>query len=216
MVALPLAGQAQITRSGNGFLFRHKFHAGQTSRFVAKISATNRPGAAPFVTVVPMSEKVVSVKGKIANIDVVMEPMIMAGRASGKPMTSPIQVDDRGPVGSNAMMLYMQFGEVYAPFSDKLMHVGDVVEIDKAGDYPMLGHVSIAAHYKLEGMTALAGRKAARFSMAVTKKGRVDSTITGEFYVAADDGSTLKIAQTTVVKMAGGANMTQVVTAERH
>jgi len=215
LVAMPVVGGSQITPSSSGYLFRHKFRAGQTSKFVVTVKSTNKAMPNPVITLIPITAKVVSVTNKTAKLSVTVGPMTLAGRTQGKPSTTEIEVEDSGPKGKEAMMTYMEYGDLYVPFVRTPIRIGQSFPIKREGEWPLLGRVTVAANYTFSGFTTVAGKKAARFTMSATKQARVDSTIAGAVLISMDDGSTLSIDQTTTVKMPAGGITTQQLTAQR-
>ena len=212
---LPVMLGAQVTPAAGGYLFRHRLRAGQTGKFSVTVTSSSRAMAAPVVTNIPITVRVVSMAANTAKVSVMVEPMTRFGRTQGKPSTTEIEVDFGGPKGKNSMMTYMEYGDLYMPFLPKPIRVGQSFPIDRAGEWPVLGRVDVSARYTFSGFTTLAGKKAARFAMTATKRARVDSTITGTILISTDDGSTLNVDQTATVKMPSGDIVTQQLTARR-
>jgi hypothetical protein len=214
-MSMPVIGGAQIIASGGGYLFHHKFRAGQISKFVVTVKSTNRAMPTPVVTIIPITVKVVSVANRAAKLSVTVEPMTRFGRVQGKPSTTEIEVEDRGPKGKDAIMTYMEYGDLYVPFVGTAIRVGQTFPINREGEWPVLGRVAIATNYTFSGFITVAGKKAARFTMAATKQARVESTITGTVLISMDDGSTLSVDQTSTIKMPSGSTVTQQLTVQR-
>jgi hypothetical protein len=100
LAAIPSVAHAQIAKSGKAYLLRLKFKAGETRKYTL---ATELSGLAMGANgngiklSGPLEEKIVSVKGKSATINVSIGAMSTAdGQTFGQPSSSTISVDELG------------------------------------------------------------------------------------------------------------------------
>ena len=71
---------AQITKLGNGYLFRVRYSAGQVLNFDTVTTSASKGSAATRISFkTPMTMKVLSVTKGIANLEITMQPTTMSG-----------------------------------------------------------------------------------------------------------------------------------------
>lgn len=190
---------AQVTRQGNGYIFRYAFTKGMTISYNIDIR-TNAPGMPqPMAMGMPVRMNVTDVKGEVATVRMSIGPMTMNGKAQGqgKAQTQTVQVNRRGqPVGGPA-------GGFAGTFPQGPIRVGQ--SWNSALPMSAAGMGNMTATYKLVGIRNQGGRQVAEISVSVA--GQMKGS--GSMFVNMADGqlqrSTLSMTMTMPAQKQGAA-----------
>jgi hypothetical protein len=201
-----LGAQAQVTRSGAGYLMRVKYTKGQvirlnTSNSVAGLNSTPG-GKMQFKT--PITLRVLEVQGTKAKVQMKMGAVTYGSTIMNPGSTAVVTLDNRNrPVdgGANA--------GVGAALPAQTIKVGSTWQ----GTVPIstqLGNSRITAKYKFAGLKNLGGRMVAVITYVVSGM----ATGTGRMTLLAKDG-TLNSNEMKLTMSAGQAPLTIVSTMTR-
>ncbi len=179
------AALPQISKSGNGYLFRMKFTKGVISKY-QMTATTSLPtgGSMPFST--PFSQKVLSVANGVATVEFTVGPPVVNGQAQGKPTIQTLKLDSKGKiVGGSASQ---QVSNI--TFPDKPVGIGGTWSGEMAGPGQMGAGGKLTATYKLVAVKKVGNLDVAVVSSTV-KGGGSGMTITGsgESMLRLSDGS---------------------------
>lgn len=208
LLALAAVSQAQITKSGPGYLFRMKHTAGATLKYgvVSSISGLGANGQ-PLKITLPMTWKVASVKNGVATIDTLVGPVTMGTGQMGQAEKNRIQIDSLGKLTGQAGS-----GQQVTPtFPTSPVKIGGSWSANAPIELPMQGQQKITATYTFKGMKMVNGKQMAE--LAVKTSGSASGT--GTMLLLASDGSLFKSNINLNLKMQGanGTPTTYKVTA---
>lgn len=163
---------AQITKSGDKYVFRVKFTKGQVIHYL--ITTTARPirggkalpgSKGPIITTRTMTLKAVDVKGKVSTLEVSLGPSITDGKEVGQGQTGQMQVDDHNKALNRAKGSPDGAGLPPDPIK-----VGGKYSINQSAvrDGKPL---SIQATYTFKGIKTVGGRQVAEIDAVTMTKG---------------------------------------------
>ena len=186
---LRVAG-AQITKSGDTYVFRVKFTKGEVIHYL--ITTTARPirggkalpgSKGPIITTSPMTLTAVDVKGKVTTLEVTLGPFITDGKEVAKAQTAQMQVDDHNKALNRA-----KGSPVGAGLPPDPIKVGGKYSINQSAmrDGKPL---SIQATYTFKGIKMVGGRQVAEIVAVTTTKGSVLTQGTSTIYLSVADGT---------------------------
>ena len=196
LLVVASSGQAQVAKSGQGYLFRMKHKAGATMKYgvTSTISGMSASGQ-PVKISLPMNWKVLKVVNGIATIDTVVGPVVMGGSTVGQATKNQIQIDSRGKLTGQAGT-----GQQVTPtFPDKPVKVGQSWSAAAPIDLPMQGQQKVTATYTFKGLKTVAGKQMAELAVKTTGQ----ATGSGSMLILATDGSLYKSSLTLNLKMQG-------------
>lgn len=208
LLALAAVSQAQITKSGPGYLFRMKHTAGATLKYgvVSSISGFGANGQ-PMQITLPMTWKVASVKNGVATIDTLVGPVTMGKSQMGQAEKNRIQIDSLGKLTGQAGS-----GQQVTPtFPQAPVKIGGSWSANAPIELPMQGQQKITATYTFKGMKTVNGKQMAELSVKTSGS----ASGTGTMLLLASDGSLFKSNINLNLKMQGanGTPTTYKVTA---
>ncbi len=208
LVAVASLSQAQVSKSGNGYLFRMKYTKGSTLSY-AVASTVSGLGAngQPIKVNLPMVWKVANVANGIATIDTLVGPVTMGGSQMGQAEKNRIQIDSKGKLTGQAGT-----GQQVTPtFPDKPVRIGQSWTAAAPVELPMQGQQKVTATYTFKGIRTVAGKQVAELAVKTTGQ----ATGSGTMYLLASDGSLFRSSLVLNLKMqsAGNAPTTYKVTA---
>lgn len=196
LLTLATASQAQVAKSGQGYLFRMQHKAGATLKYgvASSISGMGANGQ-PLKINLPMNWKVLKVANGIATIDTVVGPVVMGGSTVGEATRNQIQIDNRGKLTGQAGT-----GQQVTPtFPGKPVRVGQSWSAAAPVDLPMQGQQKVTATYTFKGLKTVAGKQMAELAVKTTGQ----ATGSGSMLILASDGSLYKSNLTLNLKMQG-------------
>lgn len=212
LAALPAHGLSQVKKvGGNAYLFRMKFVPGKTYRYGIESKVASGSQIKPFTITGPMTLKVVAVSGDTARINADLGPLSSNGQVV-KPTTSvTFKEDTRGKVtgGTGGVQ---QIGVVLPSEPKKIGQTWDAqTAMMSASGTP----TTVKAHYRLIGMSTVAGHKAAKLGVSFKMSEPTPSTGHGTIFLLADDCS-LWSTNVGVQLSFGGTNMHLTMGMTRH
>jgi hypothetical protein len=183
---------AQVTKQGNGYLFRMKFSPGKTTRY-HMLSSGNMQGQ-KFTTTMVSTQKVLSAKGGIAKIEMKMSDVKVV--VNGKPMSQKmpqgmqsmtVQMDSMGnAAGSSAGMQQTSISLPKSPVA-----IGSSWK--SSATIPMQGQsMTVNATYKFLGIENIGRVRAAKVATTLSGTGQMAMTGAGTNWIDMSDGSLLK------------------------
>lgn len=188
LVVAPVSGQ--VSKSGNGYLFRMKLTKGATYSY--DFSTTTVMGGQTIPMVMSYSMKVQSVDPKgVANVQMTIQtPM------SKTPTTQVVKMDSRGQLEGQPGM--EQFGNVRMP--EKALAVG--------GNWKSSQNMGSGANamkadttYTFRGMQAVGKVQCAVLDVNSSMKGAMTTTTTGKMFIEASNGMLYKSDLSTTMTM---------------
>jgi hypothetical protein len=202
LLATAAFSSAQVTKSGNGYLFKVKYQAGKETAY--KVDTNTAFGGQKMNILMSYTQKVQSVKNGIAKVDLTMSPPTMNGQtmATGQQMqTASMSVDTLGKTvdGMNANPGgSMNFAAKPIPIGGTWSGKTSLGAVAGKGG-------SVDATYKLVKITTYRGKSVAviQSSMKMTGMGAMSGS--GVSYVDMADGSLIDSNLTMNVAMPAGA-----------
>jgi len=202
---------AQISRSGNSYLFRMNYAPGMVLKYdvLSTIGGMSQNGQ-PMKFTLPMVWNVLSVKNGVSTIDTVVGPISMGG--GKEPMVQAtknrIQLDKRGRlVGQPGT------GQQVTPaLPEKPIRVGQSWSASAPINLPMQGEKKISATYTFKGVKTVQGKPVAE--LAVKTSGQANGT--GTMLLLVKDGSLFRsqLKMDLMMTSANGSPTTYKVTAD--
>ncbi len=193
LLAIPLLSPAQVTKQGNGYLFRMKFTKGQVMNYKLTSQST---GATPNPINVgmAMSMNVKKVSNGKATVDVKMGSMTMNGQPmnSGAPMVQTMTMDTMGAASGGNIA-----GSFGGNYPAKAIPVGGTWSAKVPVQAPGAMGGNMAATYKFLGFQNVGGKQVAKVGMTMTGV----SSGSGTMLISAVDGSLISTNVTTTTKM---------------
>lgn len=209
LAAMTCAASAQITKSGQGYLFRMQHKAGATFKYsVASTLTGSTASTAPMKFTLPMTWKVLSVKNGVATIDTTVGPVSMGSSTMMQPTKNRIQLDARGRLVGNAGT-----GQQVTPaLPEKPIKVGQSWSASAPVDLPMQGDKKVNATYTFKGFKTVNGKQMAELLVKTTGQ----AAGSGTMLLLASDGSLFRSSLRMNLAMNGpnGAPSNFKVTAE--
>ncbi len=181
LVATSIAS-AQITKSGQAYLFRMKHQVGSTLKYsvVSKIDGMGSGGKGMGMTL-PMVWKVVSVKNGVATVDTTVGPVTAAGSVMMQATKNRIQIDSKGKVIGTA-----GGGQQVTPaLPDKPIRIGQSWSSTSPISLPTSGQAKVTAKYLFKGFKMVDGKQMAE--LGVTTSGQAAGN--GTMLLMVSDGS---------------------------
>lgn len=209
LVGLSTFATAQITKSGQGYLFRMSHKSGTTFRYsVASTLTSTNQSAAPMKFTLPMIWKVLGVKNGVATIDTTVGPVTMGTSTMMQPTKNRIQLDARGRLVGKAGT-----GQQVTPaLPEKPIKVGQSWSASAPVDLPMQGDNKVNATYTFKGFKTVNGKQMAELAVKTTGQ----AAGSGTMLLLASDGSLFRSNIRMNLQMAGpgGAPSNFKVTAD--
>ncbi len=176
-VSIPLASLAQVTKTGNAYLFRMKLVKGSSQAYVMSTSTDMGTGK-PLIVPMSYSMKVTNVVKGIA--DVAMSATTPMQKA---PQTSTIKMDSRGAIDGQAGL--EQLTGIRLP--EKAIKVGETWK-----SAPKVGTgtqgMAMDSVYTFSGVQAVGKIQCAVLSVKSSGKGALTSSTTGKMYIELANG----------------------------
>jgi hypothetical protein len=194
---------AQITQSGNGYLFRMKYTRGQKMNYVMNSENSNpaMPGGGGAMTV-PVTMTVLDVKGKVATIRLDIGPVTMGGKEVVKKQSSEVQMDDRGRLVGKSGAPMAALSQLGAGIPEKPIKIGDSFVVNQKGSAGSMGNMNTKTTYKFLGIKTLGNRKVAQMSITLSSGGSMNMKGSGTVLFDMTDGSLVSQKMDTQVTMA--------------
>lgn len=202
-VSLVPLGSAQISKQSAGYLFRNKYTAGQTNKFLMSLVST-AGGQTLLKMETPLVMKTKSVSKGIATLDVATGPAKMNGQSQGKVDRQTVKMDTRNrPVGGSSN--FESFGTF--AFPEKAIKPGSTwkQKIDMAS---AVGNIKLDAVYTFVGVKTVGGKSVAE--IRTTMKGNMMGPITGTAtsFLRVADGSVDSSAVKLIMNVTAGEGQT--------
>lgn len=181
--SLHTAAHAQVTKQGQGYLFRMKFTPGSTIRYTIT-STVNPPAgtknAKPMTFSMPQTMRVKSVDKGIATIESTVDMSSMSPNA--KPQTTTIRMDSRGNLIGNTQGM----SSMSTSFPQGPIRIGQSwnAKMNQQG-------MSFDGTYTLKSVRRVGSQELAEIAMSIKGGGGQAGTIsgTGTMQVRTSDGS---------------------------
>lgn len=210
VVATAALSSAQVTKSGNAYLFRMKYAQGNVLKYsvLSTIGGMSQNGQ-PMKFTLPMIWKVVSVAKGVSTIDTTVGPVSMGGNQPMMQATkNRIQLDNRGRlVGQPGT------GQQVTPaLPEKPIRVGQSWSSTAPINLPTQGESKISATYTFKGVKVVEGKPMAE--LAVKTSGQAVGS--GTMLLMMKDGTLFRSQLKMDLQMtsANGAPATYKVTAQ--
>jgi len=202
---LPFAGSlGQITKSGQGYLFRYQYVKGKTYRYAMESKVKNagmnmNVGLKFKVTVLRVGPKTSKLRYEI-------DSMTQNGKPIGRSQTAEVEIDRRGNVVGDAATV-QQLGNVAYP--QEPIAVGKSWS-RKVNSNAMGFRMNLTGNYKLTGFRKVGSKEYA--VLAVSTQNAGDFTINGKGTMLVDraDGMVYDYSMTMTVGMKTGQQSVQV------
>jgi hypothetical protein len=210
-LALACIAPAQITKAGNGYLFRAKYTKGAVFKYVvlSTIGGFKSANGQAMKVTLPMTWKILNVVNGVATVDTTVGPVTVG--SGGQPMMQPtknqIQIDSRGRVVGQAGS-----GQQVTPaLPEKPVRVGQSWSAAAPIDLPVQGDHKVTATYTFKGLKTVNGKQ--MVNLAVKLSGQ--ATGQGTMLLLMSDGSLFQSNIKMNLKMANpnGAAASYQVTA---
>lgn len=177
---------AQVTKQGSGYLLRMKFKQGEVTKFVMT-TTTSGSGAPAMNLKMPMTTKVLAVKGGVAEVEYNVGPMTNNGKAMGEAQKVTSKIDSRGKLSGGSPQL-QQMGNITLP--EKAIPVGGVWKGTQNSQAGPSGSITINATYTLVGIKTVGGKQVAEIKVAMTGGNQMlKTTGGGTMFLRVADGS---------------------------
>jgi hypothetical protein len=96
LVALAAGAQAQITKSGSGYLLRVKYTKGSTLKYVSTNTASGMPGqSTTFKVTMPIVMQITDLNDQIATMKMTIGPASVGGSEMNQAQTVTLELDNR-------------------------------------------------------------------------------------------------------------------------
>lgn len=182
-LAIAAQGFPQVTKQGNGYLFRMKFAPGQVITYRTQVSSN--AGGMKMNMSMPMRQTVKSVTGNRATLEMRIGPMTMNGRQmnTGGPavQTQTVTIDSTGRANGGQTGLQLSLPQRPIPIGGTW-----TAELPMGG---MMGPSNTTrATYRLVRLTKRNGRDVAEIAMTVTTTGPQALRGSGTQFVSVADG----------------------------
>lgn len=215
-IILFAAAPAQVTKHGNGYLFRMKYSPGKKVTF--KVVSSGSVQGQSFKSDMSISQTVKKVNKGIATISASLSDVKIT--FGSRTMTQPIpanlkhvtlDMDAQGHVKGNSAATQQQTSIAYP---DKPIAIGSswnsVTTVPRPGGQTM----KVNATYKFLGLATVDGQKAAKIQMTLKGTGQTAMNGSGISYIALSDGWMLKSSTNMTVSM-GSMKMPMTVVLTR-
>jgi hypothetical protein len=205
----PSAASAQIAKSGKAYLLRLKFRAGEDRKYTLSTELSGiaaAPGGGIKLSG-PLEEKIISVKGKTANVTVSIGALkTKDGQAFGEPQSTTITVDELGNA-SGSVTGQSSFG---VHFPKNPVKIGETwtheTQIGGA-----TGGSSVVATYKFNGIKKVGKQQLADISFTIGTSGMVKGG-SGRTYLQPSNGALVSTSMKILVaNPQGGDDITTTV-----
>ena len=198
--------QAQITKSGNAYLFRMKYTKGAKYKFVlnSSVPVANKQKAASLS--VPYSMTVSDVTGNVGTLAMQVGPSRVGDKVVGPVQNVVVKLDTRGRIVGNNTNPGNISGIV---FPDKPVKIGDTFPVNGNAATGAAG-MTITGSYKFLGIKTVGGKQVAELAITLSGTGTASSQGSGVSLLDVADGQiiTATINQTITVKPQGGKAVT--------
>jgi len=194
--------QAQVSRSGGGYLFRMKFTKGQKMTYMMSMNTSASGMAQPMKTSVPMTMTVMSVQGNVATMK-----MTMGAVMGQKPRDITVKMDNTGKLVSGNMQ---GLNGVSATYPKNPVAVGGSWKNTTAFPLGPGGNLDSTTNYKFKSIKNVGGRQVAELYVTMTGKSQqFKMSGSGTMLILMADGSLWNTQITTDMDMAveGKGNM---------
>jgi hypothetical protein len=199
---VPRASQAQITKTGNAYLFRMKYTKGAKYKFVlnSSVPVAKKPKATNLS--VPYSMTVSNVTGNVGTLNMQVGPSRIGGKVVGPVQNVVVKLDTRGRIIGNNTNPSNISGIV---FPDKPVKIGDTFPVNGNAATGAAG-MTISGNYKFIGIKTVGGRQVAELAITLSGSGTASSQGSGTSFLDVADGQivTATINQTITVQPQGG------------
>jgi hypothetical protein len=191
---------AQITRQGDGFLFRAKWTKGQTMRYNMATSMGGAQGSksTPTAMNMPMVYRVADVKGGVATVEMTIGPM--SGMKGAEPEKVSVRIDQRGRiVGGDERIRQMSMSSSIE-FPERPIRLGHTWTTDQR-----VQGMSVRSTYRFAEMKTIGGRQVAVLTFQMSGDGQGGMKISGDgtIMLRAEDGSMHSMSSNPTMQMAG-------------
>ena len=206
-LVLPAASLAQVKKSGKGYLLRCKYRVGDSRKYKLVATASGVPGAAaPMVITGSFQEKVLSVTGKSANIELSSSAMMVGGQPLSQPAKKTFKVDELGNVsGGGGATAY----SIHLP--KEAIKVGGTWKSGSELPGTMGGGGTATMTYRFNGVKKVGKQSVADITFSISSTGMVKGG-SGRAYLSVADSSLASMSmKMTVSNPAGGADLTSTV-----
>lgn len=206
VACLGTAAQAQVTKSGSGYLIRMKFTKGSIMRYTSNTTVRFSGTPKPITVSGPMIVQVTNVQGDVGTLHTTVGPMKMSTGGSQPAQTTDIKENSRGKLMSGAGAAQMNVVLPEKPVAPGATWTSST---------PLPGGMgTVNAKYKFVGVKSMGGKQVAQISVTMTGAGKTAVSGNGAVYLLASDGS--MFATTTNMKMnAGGKDMSMILDIKR-
>lgn len=212
-VLLPLSANAQVKKQGAGYLLRMKYKPGTVRKYSIVTSIVGLPagtaGAAggPMKISATVEQKVLSVAGKVAKVEVKTSAFQMAnGTSVGAPQTVNSSIDELGD--STGYGKASGFG---VHFPKEPIKVGGTWSRENAIPGMMGGATKAKTTYKFNGIKRVGKLSVADVSFNIDPSGMMKGG-SGHSYLNPTDGSLSSVSMKfTVANPQGGTDLVTTV-----
>lgn len=202
---------AQVTKVGDGYLFRVKYAKGKTTHYQMTTKTTLPPGAAgPSSTkpmtmsmVAPLTMTVVSVQGNKATVKSDVGAMTMNGQPMSKPSSTEMTIDDRGQIVGKVKGAGAGMGmeNLSGTLPDKPLKVGQSFTANRTMTQ-MNQNIQMKATSTFVGIKNVGGKQLAEMALKISGTGSATMSGTGTSYYNLADGSLNNMSMITSMTMA--------------
>jgi hypothetical protein len=204
------SAQAQVTKVGNAYQFRVKYHKGMKIKYLMKIvtgmPASPSGGKPQSISMeIPVDSTVVDMQNKIATIKVITGPTKLNGQPQGATQSLEMKMNDRGKPISGAPP---GMENLTASLPDKPLTVG---ESYTANQNIAIAQMPITVHalYTFRGVKSVKGREVAVFNVTLNGSGNIPTAqgASAKFTTRGDGSMTISVED----GLANETNIDQVV-----
>jgi hypothetical protein len=179
--ALALSVEAQVSKAGNGYLLRVKYHQGQVLRYQLNTKTSDNTNQSIDVSI-PIKMRVTGVQGTTYTLRTAVGPVKVGSRQMGRPKVKEAKIDSLGRASVGASNPGMA-----SSFPEKAVKIGDTW----TSTMPMaqLGG-NVNAKFRFMGIKKVQGQDVALINLGITSSGGpFTSQGSGVIHVLVSDGS---------------------------
>lgn len=196
-LALSVPGSSQITKSGNGYLFRMKFVKGQSINYNMAVASTIAGMAKPQTINMPMSMVVMDVNGSVATVKYKMQSPV----GGAKPQDFTVKMDNTGKlVSGNSPAM----NGISATLPIQAVPVGGTWKNTTGVPAGPGGNMDVTNVYKFLGFKTVNGKQAANVALTMSgKSAGMSIKGGGTMLILSSDGSIYSTALTIDTSLSG-------------
>lgn len=200
-VLVSCPAQAQITKSGSGYLLRAKYSKGERLAYALQtataVPTMTQTAQAPQKVQIgtQMVLEVLNVQGTVATLNVRLAPFTMNGKpvGGGNGQNFQVKLDNTNkPIGGGPPNLSSMSTIGGTIFPDKPLKIGDSftrnVQTSGIGGMP----ISLKTVFTFAGLKNLGGKQVAQLNLVMNGSGTPAMTGTGVTYLSVADGSLVR------------------------